>query len=433
MALTGNHHLGDSGHLADHNLIDQQLGAISGSYQPLPSGTPVAGQVPVATGSGNASAWGYVAGMPANPVSRTTAYTAAAGDFVEADTSSAGFTVTLPTNPAAGALVAVKKVSSDSNTLTISPAGGGSIDGSSTATTITQWAGAVFEHKGSNVWRVVASMSTTGPTGPTGLGFGSVVAKTTSYTILTGDNGSVLTFTGTGLTASLPASAPASPWMVTVINLGSGTLTVAPNGRTLNGSSSSLTVAVGQSVFIWSDGSNYQYGTGPQGATGNTGAAGFSEWWDTPRTFPFGGVQETKSSMNSRTYAARVFGSGTITKIRIIVGVQSGNICINVFGNTGSGASAQPGTLKGTTGSIACPASGAADVSLTGSVTVADGDWFAITADNNTATFSVAGSGGVLTIFAGESGFAAVNTVPIGSSLTLSSYESKVYLMKGLP
>lgn len=108
-------------------------------------------------------------GLPQNVVTKTTAYTAASGDFVEADCTTAGFTVTLPAAPTVGALVAVKKVSNDANTLTIVPGGtGGNIDGDPNATTSTLMAGAVFEHVGSNVWRIAASMTTTGPQGPQG-------------------------------------------------------------------------------------------------------------------------------------------------------------------------------------------------------------------------------------------------------------------------
>lgn len=110
------------------------------------------------------------AGLPSNIVSVSSAYSVpGAGYFVEADTTSAGFTVTLPAAPATGALVAAKKVSIDANTLTIAAGGGGTIDGSATTSTATQWAGVVLEHKGSNVWRVAASMTTTGPQGPQGV------------------------------------------------------------------------------------------------------------------------------------------------------------------------------------------------------------------------------------------------------------------------
>jgi hypothetical protein len=120
---------------------------------------------------GTAKGWGSGgtgAGLPATVVNKTGAYTAAAGDFVQGDTTSAGFTVTLPAAPAVGALVAVKKVDASANTLTIVPAGGGTIDGDPTATTTTKMAGAIFEHVGANVWRIVASMTTGGPQGPAG-------------------------------------------------------------------------------------------------------------------------------------------------------------------------------------------------------------------------------------------------------------------------
>ncbi len=118
------------------------------------------------------------------------------------------------------------------------------------------------------------SAGATGATGSSGLGFGNVVTKTTNYTIVSGDNGTEITFNGSNLTAKLPATAPAQPWMVTVINLNASSLTLDPNGLTLNGSVSTSSIAQNQSVFVWSDGTNYNYGTGPQGATGPTGTTG---------------------------------------------------------------------------------------------------------------------------------------------------------------
>lgn len=119
----------------------------------------------------SASDWDAVSagnGLPSSVVTKTTAYTAAAGDYVEADVSSGGFTVTLPDSPAVGVLVAVKKVDGSNNTLTIVASGGGTIDGDANATTTTHWAGAVFEHVGSNNWQIAAAMQVTGPQGPKG-------------------------------------------------------------------------------------------------------------------------------------------------------------------------------------------------------------------------------------------------------------------------
>jgi len=101
-------------------------------------------------------------GVPTNVLIKTAAFIAAAGDFIQADATTAGFTVTLPTNPLVGALVSVKKIDATSNTVTIAPSGVGTIDGDANATTTTRWAGAIFEHIGSDAWRIVASMTTYG-------------------------------------------------------------------------------------------------------------------------------------------------------------------------------------------------------------------------------------------------------------------------------
>lgn len=107
-------------------------------------------------------------GLPSTFVSKTAAYTAAAAEWVEANVSGGGFTITLPAAPAVGALVVVQKIDSSANTLTIAPSAAGTINGDATATTTAQWAGAVFEHKASNVWRIAASLSTSGPAGADG-------------------------------------------------------------------------------------------------------------------------------------------------------------------------------------------------------------------------------------------------------------------------
>lgn len=53
-------------------------------YLPLPSGTPQAGQVPVATGSGEASAWGTISAGVSSVFGRTGAVTAQSGDYTAA-------------------------------------------------------------------------------------------------------------------------------------------------------------------------------------------------------------------------------------------------------------------------------------------------------------------------------------------------------------
>jgi len=96
----------------------------------------------------------------------------------------------------------------------------------------------------------------------------------------------------------------------------------------------------------------------------------------------------------NRTHYHRVTGGGTITKIGIYIGAWSGNICVSVYASTGTGRASMPGARVATTGSIPCPASNYAEVPLGTSLNIASGDfWFAISADNTTATFGSAGSG----------------------------------------
>jgi hypothetical protein len=154
-----------------------------------------------------------------------------------------------------------------------------------------------------------------------------------------------------------------------------------------------------------------------------------------PDTVPSNAVSETNGTLNSRIYAHRVHGSGTISKIQIRVNASSGNICVGVYScQTANGiANAIPGSRKATSGSVACP-TGVAEVSLGGNVDVVEGDWFAIMADNGTASFFYVGAGGASDIFKGKGGFTATagTTLPLPSSLTIANWESKVYLMNGV-
>jgi len=119
----------------------------------------------------NFAAVATIAGALVPTATKTTAYTAAVGELVQADVTSAGFTVTLPAAPAIGALVGVKNVTpSVANTLTIAASGGGLIDGDATATTnVPKYGGGVFQHLGSNNWQVVGVYTSQGPAGPPGL------------------------------------------------------------------------------------------------------------------------------------------------------------------------------------------------------------------------------------------------------------------------
>lgn len=83
----------------------------------------------------------------------------------------------------------------------------------------------------------------------------------------------------------------------------------------------------------------------------------------------------------------RVAEGGTISKVGLSVAVQSGNISVAAYSNTGIGRSSNPGTLLASSGAVACPAAGYQEISLGASVTLAPGDWLAISADNATVRF----------------------------------------------
>lgn len=105
----------------------------------------------------------------------------------------------------------------------------------------------------------------------------------------------------------------------------------------------------------------------------------------------------TTVASSNRTWFLRATGSGSVSRLRINVGVQSGNICASVYTSSGVGTAALPLTRVATTGSIACPAAGNADLTLDTTVAVTSGDfWFSLCADNTTATFAQVGSTGSL-------------------------------------
>lgn len=100
------------------------------------------------------------------------------------------------------------------------------------------------------------------------------------------------------------------------------------------------------------------------------------------------GTQETWSAANDARYT-RVLVGGPISNIGFHVSVSSGNICVAVYRNNGSGRSAVPGTRLATSGAVACPGAGFQTISLGGTVTVQRGDWIALSCDNTTAAFTM--------------------------------------------
>lgn len=103
-------------------------------------------------------------------------------------------------------------------------------------------------------------------------------------------------------------------------------------------------------------------------------------------------MDPTARAMNSANQAIyrRVWGAGTISSVRFRVATQSGNVAVAFYSNTTSGGINIPNARLATTGSVACPATGASTtVALDVSLAVTAGMWVCFVADNTTATFVV--------------------------------------------
>lgn len=97
-----------------------------------------------------------------------------------------------------------------------------------------------------------------------GSGGGGVNAQTgTSYSVVSGDNGKLLTFTNASpIAVAFPnANTLASTFYTEIENRGAGTLTITPTGCTLDGGSA-LILGPNQGVRIFGDGTNYYCGRG---------------------------------------------------------------------------------------------------------------------------------------------------------------------------
>lgn len=89
-------------------------------------------------------------------------------------------------------------------------------------------------------------------------GTGQVEVKTGSYSILIGDCGVLIVYNSASAgTFTLPSPPPFNRWLVLIQNIGTGALTLSPNGLNLDNSSSSLTIGKNQGVVVQTDGTNY--------------------------------------------------------------------------------------------------------------------------------------------------------------------------------
>lgn len=88
-----------------------------------------------------------------NPVTKTSAYVAVANDAISCDTSAAGFTITIPSAAAnAGKQIIVKKISSDSNVVTLVPTGTDTLEADTSITFSGQNISVTLTSNGASGW-----------------------------------------------------------------------------------------------------------------------------------------------------------------------------------------------------------------------------------------------------------------------------------------
>lgn len=98
--------------------------------------------------------WFQTLVAPASQVRNiSSAYTAQPGDIILADTTTAGFTITLPpASKSYDVIVMAMKISADANTLTIDGHGADTINGAATGTTATQYGNFTLICNGVSAW-----------------------------------------------------------------------------------------------------------------------------------------------------------------------------------------------------------------------------------------------------------------------------------------
>jgi len=120
---------------------------------------------------------------------------------------------------------------------------------------------------------------------------------------------------------------------------------------------------------------------------------------ETPWGFPYtvrpdtanGTTNVTVPDGANRCVYHRVTDGGAVTLVWLWVGVSSGNISVAFYRNSGAGRAAVPGALIVSSGSVACPTAGYAEIALSGGpYAITPGDWIALAADNVTAAFRTA-------------------------------------------
>lgn len=159
---------------------------------------------------------------------KTAAYTAAAGDYVLANATSAAFTVTLPASPTTGTVVGVKKTDSSANLVTVVGSGSTTIDGDASCTLNAFDAAGTFAFDGSN-WQIQSTVALNAASAASSSSALTVVTKVANYTANAGE----YVLAQNTITITLPSS----PAVGTVVGV-----------RKIDYTNTAITVAAAQSI-----------------------------------------------------------------------------------------------------------------------------------------------------------------------------------------
>jgi hypothetical protein len=164
------------------------------------------------------------------------------GKLVVANSASA-LAFTLPnTIPTSSWSVSVQNIAA--GVLTVDP-NGHNLDGAASTFTLLKGQGMVLFTDGTNYF-TERGVSSAGYNGQTG-----------TYSVVATDNGKLISCNGSTFTVTLLAAPPSATWYTTIKNIGTGVVTVARNTTTIDGKSANLTLAQGDSVTLYTDGTNY--------------------------------------------------------------------------------------------------------------------------------------------------------------------------------
>lgn len=128
------------------------------------------------------------------------------------------------------------------------------------------------------------------------IGGGGIVIASASYGIVSADQGKLIRVTASGATITTPSATDvAAPFVCAILNNSGGSITVDGNGSQTVDGSVSLSLASGQGVFLFTDGSNWFTAGAPGALNGNQ--VGYGELLN-------GTIVESNAA-NATTYALK--------------------------------------------------------------------------------------------------------------------------------